>query len=134
MYEVFEALLTDHTKGLPSWFAAISLQDSFESCSVNAILSTGLPFLATAAPLPLAEFTNRRNNLARALVAEGVDAFVVEPGYTFSYYGTGRTFVYARITADQKRQMHSKYQPSTMGTLGTGRASVPHGHTTTKDW
>lgn len=32
------------------------------------------------------EYVLRRNNLAQALVAENVDAFVVEPGYTFSYY------------------------------------------------
>ena len=32
------------------------------------------------------DYILRRNNLAKALVAEGVDAFVVEPGYTFSYY------------------------------------------------
>ena len=29
---------------------------------------------------------NRRQRLAEALVKEGVDAFVVEPGYTFQYY------------------------------------------------
>lgn len=28
----------------------------------------------------------RRNNLAIALEADGVDAFIVEPGYTFKYY------------------------------------------------
>lgn len=28
----------------------------------------------------------RRNNLAIALAADGVDAFIVEPGYTFQYY------------------------------------------------
>lgn len=32
------------------------------------------------------EYVLRRNNLAKALVAEDMDAFVVEPGYTFSYY------------------------------------------------
>lgn len=39
-----------------------------------------------AAPLPLEEFVARRDRLANALVQDGVDAFVVEPGYTFSYY------------------------------------------------
>jgi Xaa-Pro aminopeptidase len=32
------------------------------------------------------EFVQRRNNLAKALVADNVDAFIVEPGYTFQYY------------------------------------------------
>jgi Xaa-Pro aminopeptidase len=32
------------------------------------------------------EFVQRRNNLAKALIADQVDAFIVEPGYTFQYY------------------------------------------------
>jgi hypothetical protein len=40
-----------------------------------------------ASPISLADFEERRNRLAQALVAEDVDAFVVEPGYTFKYYG-----------------------------------------------
>ena len=32
------------------------------------------------------EFIERRNNLANALNADHVDAFIVEPGYTFQYY------------------------------------------------
>jgi hypothetical protein len=42
--------------------------------------------LNSASPLPLSEFVQRRDNLAKALVEDGVDAFVVEPGYTFQYY------------------------------------------------
>jgi Xaa-Pro aminopeptidase len=34
----------------------------------------------------LEEYVFRRNDLAKALVAEGIDAFIVEPGFTFSYY------------------------------------------------
>jgi Xaa-Pro aminopeptidase len=49
-------------------------------------LDTGLKFLDSAEPPPLEEYVLRRNNLAQALVAENLDAFVVEPGYTFSYY------------------------------------------------
>lgn len=45
-----------------------------------------LSFFSTAHPLPVSEFVTRRDNLARALHEDGVDAFVVEPGYTFSYY------------------------------------------------
>jgi Xaa-Pro aminopeptidase len=36
--------------------------------------------------LPGDEFVQRQNNLAKALVAEKVDAFIIEPGYTFQYY------------------------------------------------
>jgi len=32
------------------------------------------------------EFVDRRNRLAQALYGEGLDAFVVGPGHTFSYY------------------------------------------------
>ncbi|KAF2128430.1 peptidase M24 [Dothidotthia symphoricarpi CBS 119687] len=55
-------------------------------CSVDAYLATGLKFLKTAERPPIEEYILRRNNLAKALVAEDVDAFVVEPGFTFSYY------------------------------------------------
>ncbi|PMD34204.1 Creatinase/aminopeptidase [Hyaloscypha variabilis F] len=59
---------------------------TFEACSINSFLSTGLPFLDSASPLPVSEFVTRRNNLAKALVSDGIDAFIVEPGYTFQYY------------------------------------------------
>jgi Xaa-Pro aminopeptidase len=58
---------------------------TFQSCSSNSFLSSVLPFLKTASPLPVSEFVDRRNNLAKALVADGLDAFIVEPGYTFKY-------------------------------------------------
>jgi len=49
-------------------------------------LGTGLRFLDSASPLPLDEFVQRRTRLAEALVADKIDAFAVEPGYTFQYY------------------------------------------------
>lgn len=49
-------------------------------------METGLHFLDNAHPLPVEEFVERRNRLAKALVADGVNGFVVEPGYTFKYY------------------------------------------------
>ncbi|RFU27248.1 hypothetical protein B7463_g9091, partial [Scytalidium lignicola] len=58
----------------------------FQECSIKNFLSTGLHFLDSAAPLPVEEFVSRRDNLAKALVADNVDAFIVEPGYTFQYY------------------------------------------------
>lgn len=59
---------------------------SFQRCSISRFLKTGLPFLNDAAPITAQEFVQRRDNLARALIADSVDAFVVEPGYTFQYY------------------------------------------------
>lgn len=58
----------------------------FQKCSIDTYRATGLEFLKAAERPPLEEYVLRRNNLAKALVADGVDAFVVEPGYTFSYY------------------------------------------------
>ncbi|KAF2012786.1 peptidase M24 [Aaosphaeria arxii CBS 175.79] len=60
--------------------------EKFEKCSIDTFVGTGMEFLKTAERPPLEEYVLRRNNLAKALVADSVDAFVVEPGYTFSYY------------------------------------------------
>ncbi|KAF7865356.1 hypothetical protein EAF04_006333 [Stromatinia cepivora] len=60
--------------------------ETFRKCSVNTFLETGLPWLETASPIVLQEFIQRRNNLAVALETDGIDAFIVEPGYTFQYY------------------------------------------------
>lgn len=58
----------------------------FQRCSINKFLDTGLKFLDSASPLPIEEFSQRRNRLAKALVVDEIDAFIVEPGYTFQYY------------------------------------------------
>ncbi|OJJ98460.1 hypothetical protein ASPACDRAFT_44970 [Aspergillus aculeatus ATCC 16872] len=60
--------------------------DDFETCSIDNFRGTGYPFLDTAVPMTVEDFEDRRDRLAQALVADGVDAFVVEPGYTFKYY------------------------------------------------
>lgn len=60
---------------------------TFQQCAINNLLETGLPFMKNVQPIAVADFEERRDRLARALVAEGADAFVVEPGYTFKYYG-----------------------------------------------
>ncbi|KAL2221714.1 peptidase M24, structural domain-containing protein [Thermoascus aurantiacus ATCC 26904] len=60
--------------------------EAFQQCSIRNLLSTGLYFLENAAPVSVAEYQKRRDRLAEALVADDVDAFVVEPGYTFKYY------------------------------------------------
>jgi hypothetical protein len=58
----------------------------FQRCAIDNLLETGLPFMDMA-PIAVSDFEERRDRLAQALVAEGADAFVVEPGYTFKYYG-----------------------------------------------
>ncbi|TFB07059.1 hypothetical protein CCMA1212_000447 [Trichoderma ghanense] len=59
---------------------------SVQQCSINN-LKSDLSFLDAAQPIQAAEFILRRDRLAQALAANGVDAFVLEPGYTFQYYG-----------------------------------------------
>lgn len=61
--------------------------DEFQQCAIRNLLDTGLPFLEKASPITVLDFQDRRDRLAEALVAEDIDAFVVEPGYTFKYYG-----------------------------------------------
>ncbi|OJD40774.1 xaa-pro dipeptidase [Diplodia corticola] len=56
-----------------------------QKCSISN-LHADLSFLDVS-PIAADEFIARRDNLAKALHAEGVDAFVLEPGYTFQYYG-----------------------------------------------
>ncbi|KAL2011439.1 hypothetical protein VTN00DRAFT_4157 [Thermoascus crustaceus] len=60
--------------------------ETFQQCSVENLLSTGLYFLEGAVPVSVLDYQKRRNRLANALVADDIDAFVVEPGYTFKYY------------------------------------------------
>ncbi|KAL7787888.1 peptidase M24, structural domain-containing protein [Trichoderma ceciliae] len=57
-----------------------------QQCSINNFRSN-LSFLDNAQPIQAAEFLQRRDRLAQALARDNVDAFVLEPGYTFQYYG-----------------------------------------------
>jgi Xaa-Pro aminopeptidase len=60
---------------------------SFQDCSIKTLRKdTNLEFLQTAKPLAVSEYESRRNRLAQALHADGLDAFMVEPGYTLQYY------------------------------------------------
>lgn len=60
--------------------------DNVTRCAINN-LKTDLSFLDNVNPIPDEEFITRRDKLAKALAANNVDAFVLEPGYTFQYYG-----------------------------------------------
>ncbi|KAK2001330.1 metallopeptidase family M24 [Colletotrichum falcatum] len=57
-----------------------------QECAIRN-LHSDLSFLDPAVPITAEEFLARRDRLARALAASNVDAFVLEPGYTFQYYG-----------------------------------------------
>ncbi|CAN8102018.1 unnamed protein product [Discula destructiva] len=70
--------------GIPS--APYSLLDEVQTCAIDN-LHKDLSFLDPAVPITAQEFIDRRDRLAQALAASGVDGFVLEPGYTFQYYG-----------------------------------------------
>lgn len=53
-----------------------------QKCSIDNLRSD-LSFLDSAVPIAADEFLERRDRLAKALHATGIDAFVLEPGYTF---------------------------------------------------
>lgn len=57
-----------------------------QQCSITNFKSD-LSFLDNAHPIQADEFLQRRDRLAQALARNKVDAFVLEPGYTFQYYG-----------------------------------------------
>ncbi|KAJ6160311.1 hypothetical protein N7470_003707, partial [Penicillium chermesinum] len=84
---LFSSLFNDRgLRFLPEEDAIRDPLAEFGACAKRNLLETGLPFLKDVAPIDVPEFENRRDRLAQALVAEDVDAFVVEPGYTFKYY------------------------------------------------
>ncbi|KAH9901779.1 metallopeptidase family M24 [Xylariomycetidae sp. FL2044] len=60
--------------------------NAVQRCAIDN-LHSDLSFLDAAEPITADEFLDRRDRLARALVESDVDAFVLEPGYTFQYYG-----------------------------------------------
>lgn len=56
--------------------------EAVQQCSIDN-LKSDLWFLDDAVPIEAEEFLERRDRLAKALAVNGVDAFVLEPGYTF---------------------------------------------------
>ncbi|KAK1976301.1 metallopeptidase family M24 [Colletotrichum cereale] len=63
-----------------------NVYDKAQECAIHN-LHSDLSFLDPAVAITAEEFLERRDRLARALAASNVDAFVLEPGYTFQYYG-----------------------------------------------
>lgn len=60
-----------------------SLRDVLKCATDN--IHADLSFLDSAKPIQADEFIERRDRLARALVASDADAFVLEPGFAFQY-------------------------------------------------
>jgi hypothetical protein len=65
-----------------SRLSAIPGVAAVQQCAIHNLRSD-LSFLDRAKPVGADEFVLRRDRLAQALVVNGVDAFVLEPGYTF---------------------------------------------------
>lgn len=59
-----------------------STVDRVQKCAIDN-LHHDLSFLDPAKPITSEEFIDRRDHLAQALAASGVDGFILEPGYTF---------------------------------------------------
>ncbi|KAK6393391.1 hypothetical protein LTR65_002682 [Meristemomyces frigidus] len=106
-----------HTSGLPLKPVPQDLQH-FQDCSIANIRATNLTFLKTAHPLLVSEFVGRRNRLAHALVEDGLDAFIVEPGYTFSYY--------ANITQQQWEVWEPEERPFLMVVQSAAAGTEPN--------
>ena len=68
----------DHTT--PNISTASSRLDDFRICSIENFQATHFPFLDGVQPISRDEFVARRQRLAQALISDGADAFVVEPG------------------------------------------------------
>ncbi|KAL5363144.1 peptidase M24, structural domain-containing protein [Aspergillus floccosus] len=75
-----------HNANQASLSSKPSRLQEFQQCSIRNLHDTGHYFLETAIPISVADFEERRDRLAHALVVEDADAFVVEPGYTFKYF------------------------------------------------
>lgn len=58
--------------------------DKAQKCAIDN-LHKDTSFLNPAKPITAEEFVGRRDRLAQALAASEIDAFVLEPGYTFQY-------------------------------------------------
>lgn len=61
-----------------------SVVDNVQECAIHN-LHKDLSFLDPAEPITTEEFIDRRDRLAQALALSNIDAFVLEPGYTFQY-------------------------------------------------
>lgn len=65
-----------------SFFHRSTVYEKVQQCAINNLRSD-LSFLDSAVPITAEEFVERRDRLARALASSNINAFALEPGYTF---------------------------------------------------
>jgi hypothetical protein len=76
-------MLSHTVQHLPSGHNSL---DQVQSCSIKN-LQRNTSFLDGVMPISAKDFIRRRDRLAGALHEMNIDAFVLEPGFTFQYYG-----------------------------------------------
>lgn len=91
---VVGALLATIWLGLPRLDGSNgpSVIDTVQKCAIDN-LHKDLSFLGSAKPITADEFISRHDRLAQALAASDVDAFVLEPGYTFQYVPSSGIYI-----------------------------------------
>lgn len=75
-------LVWPHLEMSPQRHTQLSVVDKVQKCAIDN-LHEDLYFLEPAKPITAEEFISRHDRLAQALAASDLDAFVLEPGYTF---------------------------------------------------
>lgn len=106
--------------------------DEVQQCAIDN-LQSDLWFLDGVKPIEAQEFVDRRDRLARALAENGVDAFVVEPGYTFQYASLLMLSYFRKFsTTDSNFLLVMKvlwqHLSGGLGALGARGATFPHAH------
>ena len=112
------------TQMLPFTRTPSSDVERAQQCAIDN-LHKDLYFLEPAKPITSEEFILRRDRLAEALAASDVDAFVLEPGYTFQYVGVCGLRLLCPMT-DMKGQVLWQYQPAGLGAMGARGATISH--------
>ncbi|KAE8224767.1 hypothetical protein CF319_g2395 [Tilletia indica] len=82
VYSLFNLKISVSLSSPPS--SPISSIDDFLKCSIDNLDKSALD-QPLVEPIPFEEFVERRDRIAGALVQEGLDAYIVEPGYDFRF-------------------------------------------------
>jgi hypothetical protein len=109
-----------------------STVSDFRSCSIQNFQATQFPFLEGVRPITHDEFVARRQRLAQALLSDGANAFVVEPGklaWDCREYSWEMSLICTLCLDRLYFLLLCEYHSATMGGMGTRRASFPHGDT-----
>lgn len=94
-----------------------SVFDEVQRCTIDS-LHNDLSFLDQAKPIEADEFISRRDRLAQALASSKVDAFVLEPGYTFQYAIVSIAHKTCNRLADPSPQVLRQHLTDRLGALG----------------